>query len=46
MKAHGEELGIERRSNLSRVIQAQDVRDAQRQSTREKERSRGYEWYR
>jgi len=42
MKAHGREMGVERSSNLERVLQAQDAREARRQSTREVQRSRGY----
>jgi hypothetical protein len=42
MKAHGREMGVERSSNLERVLQAQDAREAQRQSTREVQRSRGH----
>jgi hypothetical protein len=42
LKAHGREMGVERSSNLERVLQAQDAREARRQSTREVQRSRGY----
>ena len=42
MKVHGREMGVERSSNLERVLQAQDAREAQRQSTREVQRSRGH----
>jgi Ti-type conjugative transfer relaxase TraA len=43
LREHGREMGVERSSNLERVLQARDAREAQRQATRENERSRGYE---
>lgn len=42
LREHGREMGVERQSNLERVLQANDAREAQRQSTREVQRSRGY----
>jgi Ti-type conjugative transfer relaxase TraA len=43
LRERGREMGVERSSNLERVLQARDAREAQRQATRENERSRGYE---